>query len=225
MRTLSAIAPVAAISTPGSSGETRLASTMTRAAPTANATAPRCQDPGPRSASHPLASGLAEVDRVPSVAGNCEAMMSTVAAVVKPSSTGWDIRYASDPPLTIPSSRRHPPTRTASSAARPTYSDPPIGAKGLSAPSTNSDVMAVGPVCRYGEEAANDAAMGASAAAYRPRSGGSPASWAYASDCGTRTNATLMPAPSSRAPGPSQTRPRRPGLPGPDRGGPAPTTP
>jgi hypothetical protein len=153
------IAPATATMTPGTNGESRLATTMT------NATAQTCHAPGWRSTSQATASGLPVPARTPSTAGSWEPMISRPAAAVKPSITGCDIRYASRPPLTRPSSTRQAPTSSASSAASAAYSAPPIGANPLSVPSTSSAVPAVGPVCRYGEEPHNAPAIGASAAA------------------------------------------------------------
>ena len=67
---------------------------------------------------------------------------------------------------------------TASSPASATYSAPPTGANALSVPSTSNAVPAVRPVCRYREDPSGAPAIGGSAAAWSPCSGGSPATWA-----------------------------------------------
>ncbi len=77
------------------------------------------------------------------------------------------------------------------------YSSEPGVASVESAPNVSSEVSATGPVWRYGDDATSAAASGGSAAARSPRWGGIPASWAYASDWGSRTRATLIPATRS----------------------------
>ena len=67
------------------------------------------------------------------------------------------------------------PTTSANSDARRMYSGVPASAMGVSAPNVNSAVSAVGPVCRYGDEAKKAAAINGKALAYSPMYAGTPA--------------------------------------------------
>jgi hypothetical protein len=91
--------------------------------------------------------------------------MRTAAAGTNPSMIGCEIRYATAPAFRSPTASRAMPTITASSIPSRTYSPLPGVARVERAPKARRLVSAVGPVCRYGDDANSAATMGGRAAA------------------------------------------------------------
>ena len=108
------------------------------------------------------------ITATPSTLGSCDPQIRIAAALVNPTSIGFDIRYAMTPARSRPIEAHTALTLTASRAARATYS----AMKGVAiverAPNVSRAVIATGPVCRYGDDAKIAAAIGGSADANSP---------------------------------------------------------
>ena len=132
----------------------------------------------------------------PNAFGNCDDMITIAAPDMKPITTGALIRRTTWPRRAMPNETRIAPTMNAMRAAMAGNS---AGLTSGSAAIVRRLVTATGPVCKYGEDASSAKIKSGNAEANSPMYGGSCASSAYASDCGMRTIATLVPAMTSVA--------------------------
>ena len=90
------------------------------------------------------------------------------------------------------------PTKMASIAASAIRSDwSPLAAKGMIAAATSGDTAESGPSTRIRDGPSRKYTTSGTTVAYRPVTGGTPASWAYAIPCGTSSAARTVPAITS----------------------------
>ena len=132
---------------------------------------------------------------MPSKAGNCDTMMSTAAPLVKPCSTGPEMKLINAPARSSPASTKNPATSSASVAAASIRSASP--ATPANAEATIKAATDTGPTAITRLPPRSAYASGGNTLAYSPACGGRPASAANASACGISTAAVSAPAIAS----------------------------
>ncbi len=128
---------------------------------------------------------------------SCEAMISRPAPAVKPITTVCEMKLTTVPRRARPSSSMIAPDMNDSVSASCTYSPEPGVASGARVANTNSDTALVGPDTACHDDPHSAATIAGTIARYRPYCGGSPASVANATPCGTTTIALTSPASRS----------------------------
>ena len=134
---------------------------------------------------------------VPRKCGSWVAVIIRAAAAVKPLTAECEIKYMMMPIRKKPMSRYSIPTIKASKKERSIYCALPGSASGESVVRTSRLIIAMGPVDNCRKLPHKAPIHGAMIAAYNPKTGGIPASMAYAMDWGISTTATVNPASRS----------------------------
>jgi hypothetical protein len=125
--------------------------------------------------------------------------MTMAEPSVKPFITGREKKFARKPTRSRPHASSTAPDSTASCAASTPYSALPGNASGASADAVISEMIAIGPTDCVELVPTSAYNSGGTMLAYRPATGGRPATRAYAIPCGIIIMATTMPAPTSPA--------------------------
>ena len=138
-------------------------------------------------------------------------MISSAAPAVKPTTTECGTRSTIAPTRARPSSSCIAPTRKLSVSTSWMYCGVPGTASGAISAIVVSEIALAGPVTISRLEPNSAATMHGSIAAYSPYCGGSPASVAKATPCGSTTTAPVRPAIRSArsVPGSRQTGAQR----------------
>jgi hypothetical protein len=192
------VPPATTRSGPGSLGAMRRTATSTTMLPTPSATVYGFASPSRRTASHSWPDTDAFRARpTPSSWPSWLSPITMAAADVKPLITAWDRKFTTKPARSTPSTSCTTPVISASTAASTMYSPVPGSASADTPLSVSSATMATGPTASCREDPKNAYTSSGTVLAYKPATGGRPASMAYAIPCGTSITATVTPAETS----------------------------
>lgn len=179
---------------PGTMGAKRRRPRTTASETTPTVSVRHCVSPRWPRKSHSCSKKSPSPLGTPNSFGTWPIMIVSASPMMKPFSTGSEMKLAKKPSRNRPAASASTPVVSASAAVNAAkFSGPPV-VRSATAAADRAAVAAMGPVTRCLELPNAAYKTSAGGAAYNPTTGETPAMVAYASASGTRTAQTVSPA-------------------------------